>query len=354
MSAASPALVSAPTVRVDAGRPFVGHAFDYLLIGGGLSLIVALAVALGGRPQLAAFIQAHGTVLILLSNSAHFAASTVRLYTKRDTWRDLPFLTMGLPLVTLLVLTAAVAYPKPIGPHIWALYLTWSPYHYGAQAYGLALMYCYRSGGQWSDSEKRWLRVACLCPFLWVFVGGRGLGLDWLAPAGLLDTAVALSARKAIGSLLAAATFLLPILLLAWRRAAGRSPLPLISALILWSNGVWLISLAMAQAFVWATIFHGIQYLAIVCVFHVREKLREGGNTRPGWQHAAAFYLACLGLGYLLFQVWPLTYTLLGFGYAESMLLVIAAINLHHFIVDAFIWRLRRDPNYATLEPARS
>ena len=25
---------------------------------------------------------------------------------------------------------------------------------------------------------------------------------------------------------------------------------------------------------------------------------------------------------------------------------MIAVINIHHFIVDAFIWRLRRDPNY--------
>jgi len=24
----------------------------------------------------------------------------------------------------------------------------------------------------------------------------------------------------------------------------------------------------------------------------------------------------------------------------------VAVINIHHFIVDAFIWKLRRDPNY--------
>lgn len=61
-----------------------------------------------------------------------------------------------------------------------------------------------------------------------------------------------------------------------------------------------------------------------------------------------AFYGTCLALGYLLFQVWPLGYTVLGFGHAESWALVIAAINIHHFIVDAFIWRLRRDANYVT------
>jgi len=35
---------------------------------------------------------------------------------------------------------------------------------------------------------------------------------------------------------------------------------------------------------------------------------------------------------------------------------VIAAINVHHFIVDAFIWRLRKDSNYAVVsaQPAVS
>jgi hypothetical protein len=34
---------------------------------------------------------------------------------------------------------------------------------------------------------------------------------------------------------------------------------------------------------------------------------------------------------------------------------VTAVINIHHFVVDAYIWRLRRDPNYRIVtgtEPA--
>jgi hypothetical protein len=29
--------------------------------------------------------------------------------------------------------------------------------------------------------------------------------------------------------------------------------------------------------------------------------------------------------------------------------LVVAIINIHHFVVDAYIWRLRRDPNLRTV-----
>lgn len=340
----------APRIRVlETGRPFVGRAFDFLFIGGGLSLLVAAALHFGGRPYLDATLTAHGMAIILLCNSAHFAASTVRLYTKRGTQQQLPFLTMGLPLATILALTVAVAYPELIGRHAWPLYLTWSPYHYGAQAYGLALMYCYRSGGEWSNVEKRWLRIACLCPFLWVFVGGRGVGLDWLTPSGTFDLPAASWAHEALGRVLLTASYGLPAATLVVRWIRRRSPFPLISALIVWSNAVWLIGLASMDAFVWATIFHGLQYLAIVSVFHVRERLREPDNTRPAWWHAAGFYAACVALGYVLFQVWPLGFTALGFGSTESWALVIAAVNLHHFIVDAFIWRLRRDTNYQTL-----
>ena len=41
-----------------------------------------------------------------------------------------------------------------------------------------------------------------------------------------------------------------------------------------------------------------------------------------------------LGLGVLV---------LAGFGWVESVLMVVAVINLHHFIVDGYIWRLKAD-----------
>ena len=63
--------------------------------------------------------------------------------------------------------------------------------------------------------------------------------------------------------------------------------------------------------------------------------------------HLASFYSASLLLGYFLFETWPFAYVRMGFGLAESMLITTAVINVHHFIVDAYIWRLRRGTNYA-------
>jgi hypothetical protein len=117
--------------------------------------------------------------------------------------------------------------------------------------------------------------------------------------------------------------------------------LPIISILMLVANAAWWCLLP-DQAFVWATIFHGIQYMAIVTIFHVKDQMALPGNLRGAWYHVAWFYGVCLALGYGLFSCLPWGFVAMGFGMVESVLLTVAAINIHHFIVDAYIWRLKR------------
>jgi hypothetical protein len=327
------------------GRSFVHPLFDYLVIGGGLSLLVTALLKWGGRTPLQAFMMAALPLLVLFSNSAHFAASTVRLYTKPGSFRDRPFLTMGLPLVTLLVLLACLGLAPVAGRHLQSLYLTWSPYHYAAQAYGLALIYCYRSGCAMDTAEKRFLRLTCLLPFLFSILNGRGVGVDWLVPASVLSLPAVDAARQATVQALGVLALALP-LVFALRPVRGRPAVPLISLTIIFANAVWWVTLVFLDAFVWATVFHGLQYLAIVLIFHRQERAAAGTARGSGLSHVFWFYLACLTLGYLLFQAWPLAFLAAGYGFVESVILVTAVVNIHHFIVDAYIWRLRRDPNY--------
>ena len=172
------------------GNSFVHPLFDYLLIGGGLSLLVAglvywtapLAAGGGGQGYSIHARFAWIPMVILLSNSTHFASSTVRLYSKPGTFKALPFLTMGFPLVCLLVTSLCMFFPGQLGTQLNSLYLTWSPYHYAAQAYGLAVMYSYRSGCILGTGDKRLLRWISLLPFFFMCVGGEGVGFYWLLP----------------------------------------------------------------------------------------------------------------------------------------------------------------------------
>ena len=56
---------------------------------------------------------------------------------------------------------------------------------------------------------------------------------------------------------------------------------------------------------------------------------------------AGAFYLMCVGLAYLLVNVWPWAYVQLGFSLGEAVLMSVGVLSIHHFIVDAYIWKLK-------------
>jgi hypothetical protein len=330
------------------GRCFVNPTFDYLIVGGGLSLMATAAILLSPSEWVG---PAGLAFLILFSNGAHFGASTVRLYTKRGTSESLPFLTMALPLVTLVALTLAVFRAESLGPHLQSLYLSWSPYHYAAQAYGIAVMYCYRSGCRLAPSEKKLLWWVAMLPFFYNFLSAKRVGLDWLAPAAFMARPEVGETLAVIGVLLTVVAFAAPLLLYFRVGRGSAGPMPLVSILALVSNGVWWFVLSSLDAFVWATVFHGLQYLALVVIFHIRERVPAPGDRRGAVYHGFWFYGASLLLGYGLFQCLPLGYAFAGAGLVESTLLVAATVNVHHFIVDAYIWRLGQgDTNRRVVE----
>ena len=354
MTTANPATAAGPTGTLQQqliGNCFGSPALEYLLIGSVWSIAVVLLLLV---PPIRALLDTSALlVLLVVGNSAHFAASTVRLYTKPSFRDDYPFLYFVFPLLTLAILAACIALPELLGKHLWSLFLTWSPYHYAAQAYGLSVMYAARSGFRFGKPEQRLLFWICLLPFFYTLTK-TGLvptdaGLGWVVPEAILKQPMVAEGLRTLKVMLGIATFVLPVAWYAWHSRARKSPLPLMPLVIMASNGLWWITLDFMQAFTLATIAHGLQYLAISVIFHSREKVREPGNTRPAWSHGLQFYGYCLLLGYGLFYCWPYAFQAAGAGLAESMMMVVAAINVHHFIVDRYIWKLRGTSNSKTL-----
>ena len=70
---------------------------------------------------------------------------------------------------------------------------------------------------------------------------------------------------------------------------------------------------------------------------------RAAGRTGSSAALTVRFYAVCLLLAYVLFHLVPHGYAAAGFAYSQSVLMTIAVINIHHFIVDRYIWRVRRD-----------
>lgn len=343
------------------GRPFLHPLADYLLVAGGLSLLVLLPLQTAvapvlGVPSVAAFgATPAAETLFLLFNAAHFASSTARLYTKPHAVATWPFLTLGFPLLTVAALAACILTPQPLGLGLQSLYLTWSPYHYAAQAYGVAVLFTFRAGCRLHPTDKRLLWWAAMPPFLFTLLTNPNprTGLRWLLPDAVGQHPVFDGVTQGLGPALTVLAFAAPlaVAIRVWRRPSG--PLPLTAPLALLANAFWWTALDADNAFYIVAIFHSIQYLALVLYFDVKDNLPAGADARKAWRRAVGFYVGCTLLGYTLFQLVPRAFVFSGLGLMDSVVATAAIINVHHFIVDAFIWRLKpADSNRAVVTGA--
>jgi hypothetical protein len=81
-----------------------------------------------------------------------------------------------------------------------------------------------------------------------------------------------------------------------------------------------------------------------VLAFHAsarRAAVEAGGPAPSVLGPVLGFYLLSVALGYTLFVLVPAAGVALGGAYGDSRLLAVSLVNIHHFIVDARIWRLR-------------
>lgn len=326
------------------GRTFVGPAFDYALIGGLLGTLIGfVAYARGFR-----FDTEKLWLVVLTTSYAHFAASTVRLYSRAESVRRWPFLTLGVPVVTLAITTLLLFADRPTGRKLEGVYLVWSAYHYAAQAFGLAIMYAYRSGCELAPAERRLLRAACLAPFVYGLLA-PGSGFSVLAPAWITDHPGVIAARSIGRTALLPFMLGAPLWLAARMRRGGRRTLPLISLSILYTNALWWTFFLIRDAFAWAALSHAIQYIAIVTLFHVKDATATEGNRHGRLYHVITFYAACVALGYALFELLPAAYGAIWIRLDSPVTVrrIALIINIHHFLVDGYIWKLRGDRNLA-------
>jgi hypothetical protein len=341
------------------GRSFFHPVVDIVFICGAFSLPLLLLSMTPWGIQLST---TAGVALLVAFNYAHFASSTVRLYTKPGAAASHPFLAYGFPLVALAVTMVAVLFPVGVGQHLVALAITWGPYHYAAQAYGLALMYSYRSGMTFSPTEKRWLWWICMLPFLRALINiddtsllePMGVaGATWLLPGFLTsDGSLGSEVLRTGVTLLTPAVFVLPVLF----ACVGRSRLSAIALTLVLVNALWMTAFSLFDAVVWATVAHSVQYLFVVSHVHAKDAARSQTSSRGTTLHMTAFYGLSALVGIPLFFGVPFAIQQAGGILGQELelshcyLMVVAAINLHHFIVDGYIWR--STPKLSTPTPS--
>src|SRR5580700_4335019 len=109
-------------------------------------------------------------VLALFFNYPHYMATIYRAYHRAEDlqkYRIFTVYTTGLILLTVFISHFWLG----ILPWIFTLYLTWSPWHYSGQNYGLFMMFARRAGANPGRTERWALYGAFIASYLVLFLG---------------------------------------------------------------------------------------------------------------------------------------------------------------------------------------
>lgn len=347
------------TAQPPANRWLFGPVPDLLLgCGGAYALMVAVLLWIG--PTLRASQPALiFPLMALLVGTPHYGATLVRVYEHRADRRRYALFTVWATALIAALFVGGVYVPA-IGVFLVTLYLSWSPWHYTGQNYGIAVMFARRNGVAISDTDKRWLYWSFLLSFLLALVVMHGAGGESGAesyvtsirfapigiPAPVLGVLVPVLGTAAAVALVTAAVRLL-------RLAPARALLPvglLMLTQLLWFSLPFVLRYYAIRPtrlepfnfdfrtyyFLWIAAGHQLQYLWVTSWY-----ARQTGQ----WKGYAPWYGKVLAAGGGAWMLPALIFGPLGIG-ALSMdqglaILVAAAVNIHHFVLDGAIWKLR-------------
>jgi len=332
-----------------------------LLFGCGLLyplLVGVVAVAGLSREAVAGWVP----FLILCTSIPHYGATLLRVYGTADARRRYSSYGLAFGLLVFGAFALSLATPD-IGRWFITLYLTWSPWHYTAQNFGLSLMFLQRGGIAVDASLRRLIKLSYVLSFAVIFAGIHGAtyasGSDPLySGQGGYEFASLEIPDALIRPLLWSATLayigVTAVMLLRLRRRSSLKALAPVLGLVA-SQLVWFIVPVLvgrsvpglygqkgltALAFVWVAIAHGVQYLWI-SVYYARASGLAAATIGATLGYLGA--ATVVGAALWVVPAWLVAPGVLGILAFNSglALLVASAVNLHHFLLDGVIWKLR-------------
>jgi len=301
-----------------------------------------------------------GSVFFYLSfvvNFPHYSATYYRLFRNPAQWDAYkrPF-WIASAIVGVLYVSSFVA-PAVMGVFIITLFMLWSPYHYTGQNFGVGQINLRNSGIFLSVWERRWVVVIFYAPwvfhFIWVnsWVYGSGYDLYAMKVVNFLQLPdMMVVAAKGLAIVGAISFFIFVFYMRLFRQT--RLPLGFLTIVVVQYVWWWFLYLFVANSTGWAgtpvvaglmllalPFFHCAQYLVVTLQFESREKPLFGG----GLLHVLFYYtILVLGGAILFVLLYRMQHWISGVSLLYAQGLFMGLINLHHFMVDGFIWKVRK------------
>lgn len=333
-------------------------AVDLLLCCGGIVWLLFafhyFVVAPANNQAMVSFLSLLVIIGTHVLSETHTAATLVRAY-KNGATRERYSLYTRWAALACAGLAIAGLFVKGFTPIMAKVYLVWVVQHFTAQTYGMTLLYCYKNNYILTNFEKivlaSVLNLTAIQTILRQFTFEDWNGNGFLAqiipfwgplPVWVYQTSLVLLT-------IAICAFCLIVLR---KLVRERLFLPLPAALMLLTGvAIFLVGKDVA-GILWLYVpafFHGAQYVVLTTAQHLKEQgLPEGMSTDQMWQllnqSAGLKYIGTLILGAVAIYIGvPRLLQDCGFDYTLAFATIFCAVNLHHFLTDQAIWKLR-DP----------
>ncbi|MGI9431782.1 MAG: tetratricopeptide repeat protein [Myxococcota bacterium] len=343
------------------GRGWLFGPVPDLLLGCGIGYALLFVVMMfAGASFRAAIPFGLAPLVALAAGTPHYGATLLRVYGRREDRRAYTLFAVWASLVVAAVFVWGTR-DLFVGSLLLTLYLTWSPWHYTGQNYGIALMLLGRRGVSVDRTTKRWTYASFMLSYLLTVVAihGAAPGVDYaplqyqgseyaFLPLGIRDPGGVLLGAAAAGWLGATAVALgrlmrrgslgqiSPAILVVATQALWFS-VPVVARTAGLLQGVEPLSRQYAAySFLWIAVGHSVQYLWVTTYY---------ARARGDWNGTGHYLLRCLLAGALIWAIPALLFAPGALGrlpYDVGLaVLVTAAVNVHHFILDGAIWKLR-------------
>jgi hypothetical protein len=348
-----------------AARWLHGPAIDLLIGAGGIYLItVPLLIALGRSGVMTAWPIAAVSLLALFISGPHYGATILRVYDRRDDRRQYALFAIWATAALAVLFVAGLHYAA-LGSFLVTLYATWNPWHFSGQNYGISLMFLRRRGIEVDLRTRRLLYASFGFSFVLAFLAVHGTAPDSdlvrQLTAGSEIRFRSLGIPRAVTApilWLAGAAYLVSLggagLLLLRRAARPRDLLPV--ACIVVMQSLWFALPAAlptvarirldgpAFTAVWLSAAHSAQYLWVTS-FYASQQARAAAGPGAGSPALRGWWVRTLlaGSAVTIFPGILFAPGLLGTVAWDNglFLLLLAVANLHHFVLDGAVWKLR-------------
>jgi tetratricopeptide (TPR) repeat protein len=324
---------------------WVHHPAIDLIVGCGAwsALLLLLAYPFGSGNRL--FVSTAFYGLALVFNYPHFMATIYRAYGSRQDFSRYRVFTLHITILLLVTLAVAHWAYSSIAL-IFTIYITWSPWHYTGQNFGLAMMFCRRNGITISKSVRNTFFTAFIASYGLILVSFHTgpSGDPYVLSLGLTESLRTVVTLPLVIIFLSLGIWSLVAMIRQKGTRAATGPLVLFSTQFLWFvapvvlqviAGVEIPQTRYSTGVL--AVMHAAQYMWITSYFTKRDAESAGRK----WSMAGYFGTLVVG-GIALFipGPWLVSYVF-RFDFVASFLIFTAVVNIHHFILDGVMWKLR-------------